>query len=64
MVREQAKNCTIEKQRGKILRITIENLRHDHGTNITKHMDLFKKLITQISQNETLQPPTEEQRSN
>ena len=31
------------KQRGKTLRNTIENLRHVHGTNITKHIDLFEK---------------------
>jgi hypothetical protein len=30
------------KQRGKTLRNTVENLRHVHGTNITKHIDLFE----------------------
>ena len=50
------------KQRGKTLRNTIENLRHVHGTNITKHIDLFEKLITQMSHNDPLHPPTEEQR--
>jgi hypothetical protein len=39
-----------------------ENLRHVHGTNITKHIDLFEKLITQMSHNDPLHPPTEEQR--
>ena len=39
------------KQRGKTLKTTIENIRHVlvHGTNITTHIDLFEKLITQIS---------------
>jgi hypothetical protein len=50
------------KQRGKTLRNTVENLRHVHGTNITKHIDLFEKLITQMSHNDPLNPPTEEQR--
>jgi hypothetical protein len=39
-----------------------ETLRHVHGTNITKHIDLFEKLITQMSHNDLLHPPTEEQR--
>ena len=30
------------KQRGKTLRNTVETLRHVHGTNITKHIDLFE----------------------
>ena len=42
------------KQRGKTLRNTVENLRHVHGTNITKHIDLFEKLITQMSHNDPL----------
>jgi hypothetical protein len=50
------------KQRGKTLRNTVESLRHVHGTNITKHIDLFEKLITQMSHNDPLHPPTEEQR--
>ncbi len=50
------------KQRGKTLRNTVENLRHVHGTNITKHIDLFEKIITQMSHNDPLHPPTEEQR--
>jgi hypothetical protein len=37
------------------------SLRHVHGTNITKHIDLFEKLITQMSHNDPLHPPTEEQ---
>ncbi len=52
------------KQRGKTLRNTVENLRHVHGTNITKHIDLFEKLIAQMSHNDPLHPPTEEQRIN
>jgi hypothetical protein len=49
------------KQRGKTLRNTVENLRV-HGTNITKYIDLFEKIITQMSHNDPLHPPTEEQR--
>ncbi len=50
------------KQRGKTLKTTIENIRHVHGTNITTHIDLFEKLITQISYNDPLHPPSEEQK--
>jgi hypothetical protein len=50
------------KQRGKTLRTTLENLRHVHGTNITTHIDLYEKLITQLSYNDPRNPPTEEQR--
>jgi hypothetical protein len=50
------------KQRGKTLRNTVENLRHVHGTNITKHIELFEKLVTKMSHNDPLHPPTEEQR--
>jgi hypothetical protein len=44
------------KQMGKTVRNTVENLRHVHGTNITKHIDLFEKLITQMSHNDPLHP--------
>jgi hypothetical protein len=50
------------KQRGKTLRTTTENIRHVHGTNITTPIDLFEKLITQISYNDPRNPPSEEQR--
>jgi hypothetical protein len=50
------------KQRGKTLKTTIENIRHVHGTNITTHIDIFEKLITQISYNDPLHPPSEEQK--
>jgi hypothetical protein len=50
------------KQRGKTLKTTIENIRHVHGTNITTHIDLFEKLITQISYNDPLHHPSEEQK--
>jgi hypothetical protein len=50
------------KQRGKTLKTTIENIRHVNGTNITTHIDLFEKLITQISYNDPLHPPSEEQK--
>jgi hypothetical protein len=50
------------KQRGTTLKTTIENIRHVHGTNITAHIDLFEKLITQISYNDPLHPPSEEQK--
>jgi hypothetical protein len=50
------------KQRGKTLKATIENIRHVHGTNITTHIDLFEKLITQIAYNDPLHPPSEEQK--
>ncbi len=50
------------KQRGKTLKTTIENIRRVHGTGITTHIDLFEKLITQISYNDPLHPPSEEQK--
>ncbi len=50
------------KQRGKTLKTAIENIRDVHGTNITTHIDLFEKLITQISYNDPLHPPSKEQK--
>jgi hypothetical protein len=50
------------KQRGKTLKTTIENIRHVHGTNTTTHINLFEKPITQISYNDPLHPPSEEQK--
>jgi hypothetical protein len=50
------------KQRGKSIRTTIENLHHIHGTNIATHIDLLEKLVAQISHNDPLHPPDEEQR--
>ncbi len=52
------------KQRQKSLRKTIEQLRQVNGTNITKHIDLFKKICGQLAHNNPAEPPTEEQRIN
>ncbi len=56
------RNHGFSKQRGKSLRTTIENLRHIHGTNITIQIELFEKLVTQISHNDPLHPPDGKQR--
>ena len=48
------------KQRQRSLRQLVENLRHIHGTNMSKHIDKFERICGQMAHNNPTKPPTEE----
>ena len=48
------------KQRQQSLRKLIENIKHVHGTNISRHVDRFEKICGQMAHNNPTKPPTEE----
>jgi hypothetical protein len=50
------------KQRQRSLRQLVENLRHIHGTNMSKHVDKFERICGQMAHNNPTKPPTEEQK--
>ena len=50
------------KQRQRSLRQLIENLRHVHGTNMSRHIDKFERVCGQMAHNNPTKPPTEEQK--
>jgi hypothetical protein len=50
------------KQREKSLRTLIDNLRHVHGTNISRHVDRFEKICGLMAHNNPSKPPTEEEK--
>ncbi len=48
------------KQRKHSLRKLIENIRHAHGTNMSRHVDKFERICGQMAHNNPTKPPTEE----
>ncbi len=50
------------KQREKSLRNLVDNLRHVHGTNISRHVDKFEKICGLMAHNNPSKPPTEEEK--
>jgi hypothetical protein len=50
------------KQREKSLRNLVDNLRHVHGTNISRHVDRFEKICGLMAHNNPSKPPTEEEK--
>ena len=50
------------KQREKSLRTLVDNLRHVHGTNISRHVDRFEKICGLMAHNNPSKPPTEEEK--
>jgi hypothetical protein len=48
------------KQRQQSLRKLIENIRHTHGTNMSRHVDKFERICGQMAHNNPTKPPTEE----
>ncbi len=53
---------SFSKQREKSLRNLMENLRHTHGTNISRHVDKFERICGLMAHNDPTKPPTEEQK--
>jgi hypothetical protein len=50
------------KQHQRSLRQLVENLRHIHVTNMSKHVDKFERICSQMAHNNPTKPPTEEQK--
>jgi hypothetical protein len=50
------------KQRQRSLRQLIENIRHVHGTHMSRHIDKFEKICGQMAHNNPSKSPTEEQK--
>ena len=50
------------KQRQRSLRQLIENIRHVHGTNMSRHVDKFERICGQMAHNNPHKPPTDEQK--
>ena len=48
------------KQRQRSLWQLVENLRHIHGTNMSRHVDKFERICGQMAHNNPTKPPTEE----
>jgi hypothetical protein len=48
------------KQRQRSLCQLIEQLRHTHGTNMSRHIDRFERICGQMAHNNPDKPPTEE----
>ncbi len=48
------------KQRAHSLQILIENIRHIHDTNMTRHIDKFERICGMIAHNDLNKPPTDE----
>ena len=48
------------KQRQQSLRKLIENIRHTHGTNMSRHVDKFERICGQMAHNDPTNPPTDE----
>ena len=48
------------KQRQHSLRKLIENIRHVHGTNMSRHVDKFERICGQMAHNNPTTPPTDE----
>jgi hypothetical protein len=48
------------KQRQRSLRQLIEQLRHVHGTNMSRHIDRFERICGQMAHNNPDKPPTDE----
>ena len=50
------------KQRQNSLKILIENIRHIHGTNMTRHIDKFERICGMMAHNNPNKPPTDEEK--
>ncbi len=50
------------KQRQRSLRQLIEQLRHVHGTNMSRHIDRFERICGQMAHNNPDKPPTDEKK--
>ncbi len=50
------------KQRAHSLKNLIENIRHIHGTNMTRHIDKFERICGTMAHNKPLKPPTDEEK--
>jgi hypothetical protein len=50
------------KQRQRSLRQLIEQLRHVHGTNMSRHVDRFERICRQMAHNNPDKSPTEERK--
>ncbi len=50
------------KQRQRSLRQLIENIRHVHGTHMSRHVEKFEKICGQMAHNNPSKPPTEERK--
>ena len=50
------------KQRAHSLKSLIENIRHIHGTNMTRHIDKFERICGMMAHNNPLKPPTDEEK--
>jgi hypothetical protein len=50
----------ISKQRQRLLRQLVENLRHVYVTNMSRHIDKFEWVCGQMAHNNPTKPPTEE----
>jgi hypothetical protein len=48
------------KQRAHSLQNLIENIRHIHGTNMTRHIDKFERICGMMAHNNPDKPPTDE----
>jgi hypothetical protein len=48
------------KQRARLLQNLIENIRHIHGTNMTRHIDKFERICGMTAHNNPDKPPTDE----
>ncbi len=50
------------KQRAHSLQTIIENIRHIHGTNMTRHIDKLERICGMMAHNDPNKPPTDEDR--
>ena len=50
------------KQRARSLQVLIENIRHIHGTNMTRHIDKFERICGLMAHNNPNKPPTDEEK--
>jgi len=64
----EAARCLIDryegysKQRQRSLRQLIEQLRHVHGTNMSRHIDRFERICGLMAHNNPTKPPTDEKK--
>jgi hypothetical protein len=52
----------LSKQRQHSLRQLIEQLRHVHGTNMSRHLDRFERICGLMAHNNPTKPPTDEKK--
>jgi hypothetical protein len=50
------------KQREKSLKTLIETIRHNNGTNMTRHIDKFERICGMMAHNNPTKPPTDEEK--